>query len=543
VQVSEALQQRMRAGLASSVQRFQSALQQDLSRIAGSFQVGTASSAAEMKSLLLGNAREGSLLGVPRELIANIYIVQNDAHGDWRRETLDVSSGRFTSNPWPASWSNLAEELSTNSADLDRATPRQWHRRQWIVAPDIPLLFRAVASEASSADENDPLRYRLLGYVLIELDREYLEKHYLPQMVDRYFRGMGEADYRVAIVQRGEHPATLYDSQPEAGPPQSARADEVVDLLASVASTDTTRRDVRIREPGDAAVLQLVAQHRTGSLDAAVNRLRRRNLGVSFGVLLVLCAGMAFLAISAQRAQQLARLQVDFVAGFSHELRTPVAAVCMMGENMSDGVVSTEQQVRQYGALLQAQGRRLRTMVEEVLFFAAHQKVRPKLDLRPVHLNEVIACALSDEYPLMEAAGMQFEEFIEADLPMVLADSAALRTCLGNLLNNAVKYGKSGGWIGIRGETLRNGRSSEIRLTVQDRGQGIDARDRRHIFDPFYRGANAREAQTPGAGLGLSLVRQMMEAMGGSISVQTEPGKGSSFTLHLVAAEMEVKKT
>ncbi len=538
-QVGEALQQRMRAELAGSVQRFQAALQQDLARIAGTFEVRTAASSAEIKSVLLENAREWNRSGIPRELVNSVYMVQDDARGDWQLATLDVRSGRYSPVPWPAAWSNLAVELSANAEDLDRATPRQWHHRPWILVPNMPLLFRAVASEAPDADVNDPLRYRLAGYVLVGLNRDYLEKHYLPQMVERYFRGAGDPDYRVAILKAGPYPATLYDSQPEAGPPKAEAADEVVELLAPAGAGNGKLPAVNIRESGEVAVLQLIAQHRSGSLDAAVTRLRRRNLAVSFGVLLVLCAGMAFLAISAQRAQQLARLQVDFVAGFSHELRTPVAAVCMMAENMSGGVVTSEQQIRQYGSLLQVQGRRLRTMVEEVLFFAAHEKRKPKLDVRPVDLAQVMARALSDENHLIEAAGIQVEEHLAADLPKVLADAVALRTCIGNLLSNAVKYGKPGAWIGIHGETVRGGRSTEVQLTVRDRGEGIDRGDRHHIFEPFYRGARAREAQTPGTGLGLSLVRQMMEAMGGRVTVESEPGNGSSFTLHLAVANRE----
>ncbi|MEO8128282.1 MAG: HAMP domain-containing sensor histidine kinase [Bryobacteraceae bacterium] len=540
-QIAEALQQRMRAGLASSVQHFQTALQQDLTRIASTFEVGTAASSVEMKAVLLANAREWSRSGTPHELVSKVYLVQDDVRGDWQRQSLDVGSGRFTPERWPSAWTDLAVELSANAEDLDTATPRLWHHRPWIMASNLPILFRAVASEVP--DANDLLRYRLLGYILVELDEGNLETRYLPQMVERYFRGSGDPDYRVAIIKSGPHPVTIYDSHPAAKPLTAQSADEAVELLAPSRAADGKRPAVAIRESGDAAVLELLAQHRSGSLDAAVNALRRRNLAVSFGVLLVLCAGMAFLAVSAQRAQQLARLQVDFVAGFSHEMRTPVASVCMIAENMTDGVVSSEQQIRHYGSLLQAQARRLRTMVEEVLAFAAHQKRKPTLDVRPVNLAQVMASALSDEYPLIEAAGIEVEEKVAPDLPDVLADAVALRTCIGNLLSNAVKYGKSGAWIGIHGETVQGRRNPEVRLTVQDRGQGIDAGDRRHIFEPFFRGAKAREAQTPGAGLGLSLVRQMMEAMGGRVTVQSEPGRGASFTLHLMAADMDGKTT
>src|SRR6185369_3008044 len=107
-QVSDALQQRMRANLASSVQRFQAAFQQDFSRTCGAFEVGTAVSSAEMKSLLLDSARTWNLSGLPRELVSNVYVVQSDARGDWRAELLDVASGQYTQTAWPARWLDLA---------------------------------------------------------------------------------------------------------------------------------------------------------------------------------------------------------------------------------------------------------------------------------------------------------------------------------------------------------------------------------------------------------------------------------------------------
>lgn len=121
------------------------------------------------------------------------------------------------------------------------------------------------------------------------------------------------------------------------------------------------------------------------------------------------------------------------------------------------------------------------------------------------------------------------EQRIAPDLPLVNADESALQRCLENLLANAVKYAGGGGWIGIR--AAQDG--TEVLLTVADRGPGINPRERSRLFEPFFRGAAAREAQLPGTGLGLNLVRQMMEAMGGRVSVESRPGKGCAFTLHL----------
>ena len=122
---------------------------------------------------------------------------------------------------------------------------------------------------------------------------------------------------------------------------------------------------------------------------------------------------------------------------------------------------------------------------------------------------------------------------IAADLPPVLGDAAALRSAVQNLIANAVKYGGRDRWVGIRAEHARDRRRSEVRITVSDHGAGIPASELPHIFDPFYRGADAVERQVHGNGLGLSLVKRIVAAHGGRVSVTTRAGAGSSFTIAL----------
>ena len=128
----------------------------------------------------------------------------------------------------------------------------------------------------------------------------------------------------------------------------------------------------------------LAARHREGPLDAVVSQLRRRNLAISFGILLLLGAGMAFALVSARRAERLAQLQLDFVAGVSHELRTPLAVIRQAGDNMAEGVVSTPEQVREYGRVIRDEGRRLTGMVEHSLDFA-----RSRSGKREYHVEDV----------------------------------------------------------------------------------------------------------------------------------------------------------
>jgi len=125
---------------------------------------------------------------------------------------------------------------------------------------------------------------------------------------------------------------------------------------------------------------------------------------------------------------------------------------------------------------------------------------------------------------------------IAPDLPAVIGDATALRSAVQNLVANAVKYGGRDRWVGIRAQHVRERRQAEVRITVSDHGAGIPAADLPHIFEPFYRGEDAIQKQIQGHGLGLSLVRRIVEAHGGKVAVSTRPGAGTSFTITLPAA-------
>jgi signal transduction histidine kinase len=197
-------------------------------------------------------------------------------------------------------------------------------------------------------------------------------------------------------------------------------------------------------------------------------------------------------------------------------------------DNLAGGVVVAPEQIRQYGVLLRQQARRLATTIEQTLLFASY----PKYDLRRVEVADVVARAVAVEREFIEAAGVAVENRIAAALPAVLADPVALGRCIENLLSNALKYASQGLWIGIRAEIA----AAELRITIADHGPGISPAEQAQLFEPFYRGAAAREAQISGSGLGLNLVRQTVEAMGGRISIYSRPGEGSAFTLHLKVA-------
>jgi signal transduction histidine kinase len=140
----------------------------------------------------------------------------------------------------------------------------------------------------------------------------------------------------------------------------------------------------------------------------------------------------------------------------------------------------------------------------------------------------------------IEQAGATLEVVVAPELlnlptdPMgvqrVVGDAAALRSAIQNLISNAIKYGGEAPWVRVTATALKH---QATRITVEDRGLGISAEDRKHIFEPFYRGREAVARQIHGSGLGLHLVRRIIEAHGGTVSVHSEPGRGSTFTIDL----------
>jgi signal transduction histidine kinase len=280
---------------------------------------------------------------------------------------------------------------------------------------------------------------------------------------------------------------------------------------------------------------RLIVKHPSGSLEAAVAQVRRRNLLVSSGILGILGVSVGFLVVTTRRAQSLARQQMEFVAAVSHELRTPLAVIRSAADNLADGVVRGEDQVRKYGTLVGDEGRRLSEMVEQILELSGIHSGQRGFALAPVPVAPMLRDVVAASATLVEEAGLRVEYDIPDTLPPVLGDEQALRRMFQNLLGNAIKYGASGGRIDIRARA--NGR--HVTIGVEDRGMGIEPAEQARIFEPFYRAPGAIAAQIQGAGLGLSLVQRIVEAHGGRITVRSAPGSGSEFTVHLPTASEE----
>jgi signal transduction histidine kinase len=277
---------------------------------------------------------------------------------------------------------------------------------------------------------------------------------------------------------------------------------------------------------------KLMVTHPAGSLQAAVRATQRRNVLISSGILALLGASMGLLVLSTRRAQRLATQQMEFVAAVSHELRTPLAVIRSAGENLADGVVRSDEQIKKYGDLVRNEGRRLTEMVEQILEFAGIHSGQRGFALRPVAVLPMIGDVVEASRALIDAARLDVEIDVPPTLPPVLGDEPALRRVFQNLIGNAIKYGEGGGWIGVKARSA----GRDVQLTVSDKGIGIATAEHGRIFEPFYRTPDVIAAQIQGAGLGLSLVKRIVEAHGGRIRVESAPGQGSEFIVQLPVA-------
>jgi signal transduction histidine kinase len=280
-------------------------------------------------------------------------------------------------------------------------------------------------------------------------------------------------------------------------------------------------------EPHGAWEMRL--SHRTGSLDTIVAQSRRRNLGISLGVLGLLAASFVLVLASAERQQRLSRQQMEFVAAVSHELRTPLAVICSAGENLADGVVAEATQVKRYGSLIEAEGRRLGDMVERVMAFAGISSGAPAPSHASVDVAQVIADAVEGVQHDAQDRGVTIAVHSNGTLPPVSGDAEALRSAVQNVVGNAVKYSAGGATV----EVASGVRGAQVEIRVVDRGLGIDGNDLPHIFKPFYRGRRAMDAQVRGSGVGLSVVRHVVDAHRGTIQVDSRPGEGTTVTIAL----------
>jgi signal transduction histidine kinase len=492
------------------------------------------------------------------DLVSGLYVVSGGG-GALPALRFDPSTRRFEMTRQPPELEGLRRDLQQTEGTPAGSATLYYTGAElegWQFDPRLPALVHPISAAADVFGSPTRARSDASAWLILELSADAIRTRIFPELSNRYFAGVDGLDYQVAVVTETRPPRVLYSSEPEFRGQDPADADGRLSLFGRPIDKTSNSPLSVFHKPSDNTGLsasigmswfplvrniaadedwQLIVQHRRGGpLAAFVADVHRRDLAVSFGVLLLLVVSMTMWIIVSNRAQRLARLQMDFVTAVSHELRTPLTIISSAADNITQGFVHEKQQVAQYGAVIGNQARRLSELVEQVLLFASTQEAPHRYVLRPVDISEVIDSTLTADAGLIQAWDVIVERDIEPNLPLVMGDPLAVSQCLQNLITNALKYGNLRRWLGIRATFAKSG--NEIQISVSDQGLGIAASDLPHIFKPFYRSPSVAAAQIHGTGLGLTVARSIAEAMKGQLTVTTNPGSGSTFTLHIPCA-------
>jgi signal transduction histidine kinase len=354
---------------------------------------------------------------------------------------------------------------------------------------------------------NDETGAKALGGIV--LDAEYLRDHFFPEMLETVInRNLSEGNTNHAVMM--VHPKI--DSTP---------------LVASAGwdgGIPEVERNMESVFPG----LMLAIKMRGTTLEAIGQRIARTSYITLAALSLILGVGLFLTYRNISREMALARLKSDFVSNVSHELRTPLSLIRLYAETLEMGRLTTAEKYREYYTIIRKESERLSSLINNILDFSRIEAGRKEYDFRETDLRELVHNTLDSYRYQIEQNGFTFEEKID-DVPSMRVDREAMSRSLLNLVNNALKYSQDRKYIGVN-LYRQNG---EVKLEVVDHGIGIPDQEQHKIFEKFYRVGDPLVHNTKGSGLGLSLVRHIVQAHGGQVYVDSTPGRGSKFTITL----------
>ncbi|HEX8492020.1 MAG TPA: HAMP domain-containing sensor histidine kinase [Pyrinomonadaceae bacterium] len=258
------------------------------------------------------------------------------------------------------------------------------------------------------------------------------------------------------------------------------------------------------------------------------------NLTLSILMAIAVMGGIILALRTASRAMKLSQMKTDFVSNVSHELRTPLSSIRVFGEFLKLGRVKEHEKICEYGEYIETESRRLTQLINNILDFSKIESDRKTYNFERANIEDIMTATLKTfEVQLRQHNITIRVEPPPAQLPPVLIDTDAIAQALMNLLDNAVKYSGSAKEI-----VVRLGRKDGfVTVSIKDHGIGIPREEQAKIFDKFYRVSTGLVHDVKGSGLGLSLVKHIVKAHSGRVTVESETGRGSTFTLYLPVAE------
>ena len=347
---------------------------------------------------------------------------------------------------------------------------------------------------------------------IVAFDENYMRKNFLPAVMKDVLTGKSsvlkaEANPPIMMIHPlKEYSPWLASANWDGGKPEAERifADVFPSMVLAIKYQGTTVADI-------------------GS------RFLHYNYMVLAALSVLMVGGIWLTYRNVSREMTLARLKSDFVANVSHELRTPLALIRLYAETLELGRLTAKEKYQEYFRIIREESERLTALINNILDFSRIEAGRKEYEFQETDLGELVHSTLESYRFQIQQNGFAYEENISPDIPPVKVDREAIARSLLNLVNNALKYSKDRKFIGV---SLYRADGS-INLEVRDSGIGIPPNEQEKIFEKFYRCGDPLVHNVKGSGLGLSLVRHIARAHGGDVHVESEPEKGSKFTIAL----------
>jgi signal transduction histidine kinase len=399
--------------------------------------------------------------------------------------------------------------LETSSPRMIMRTLRMGNRREIEVSPEV---LAAIGSFAEGGGEDSvpwPAREGQTGGVLrFKFNCDYAHH----KLIRDYFENVFKR-------QKGDQTLVVRVSEPDG---------EVLYETAPTRS-DVNFEVTREMENPSFRGLKVAMRYRDLSIEQGVRRWQHWTWILIGFIDIMLGAGLLLVYSNVRRELHLSRLKSDFVANVSHELKTPLALVRLFAETLELGRVPSDEKAHQYYRVINKESQRLTQLINNILDFSRIEAGRKEYRFAPTDVGRIVREVIEAYRFQIEQQGFVLEVAIADDLPEVNGDKEALAQALLNLVNNAIKYSRDEKYLRL--VVRREG--DRVLISVTDRGIGVAKGEHKKIFEKFYRAENSLVHDTKGSGLGLALVQHIMQAHGGTVEVESAPGKGSTFTLVL----------
>jgi signal transduction histidine kinase len=409
----------------------------------------------------------------------------------------DPVSGQMKINQRAPSWLPIMLAFAPYCVKIRQVVPVE----SAVVGIDLPnkfhLLFKPIA------DENG----KLIAVAGAELDAGYFRSTVLPDAVRRATaRLFPQQPQELIVTARDAENQLMMTNQP--GAPTEAEAF----LNGEFAFRDWT--------------LGVRLSRSTEAQKARQTFVLTISLSVLMAMLLI--GGLVLAWRTAAREMKLSQMKSDFVSNVSHELRTPVSSIQVFGELLKHGHANDPAVAREFGEYIETESRRLTSLINNILDFSHIESGRKGYQFAPTDLRTLIAETIKADEVRLKHEGFELR-FVATPTPLVAVDAEAIAQAFVNLLDNAAKYSGSARVIEVRVQAQREA----VTIAVSDHGIGIAPDEQEKIFEKFYRAGSSLVHDVKGSGLGLSIVRHIVAAHRGHVTVESELGQGSTFTIHL----------